>query len=282
MRRICLVFILALLSGFVINCGQAPPAQNTFRLKTRVKFRLFGFIPLFSIPAPFQQINLKTNTMPGAPGTTGTTSEFNINGAYVTTDHVGKYDPLSPVIPATWTVKVNPNQPLRYPCMYPATMSFQAQGGQTYKYKCSIDIVNSFASIPSDIYVNDYGIPNTGNNPINWGVKINNTQGDAVFSSAENLSVEYYRLTQIDTTNGDYDEIYQLESTTAPSSISPDGTEITIPYPQNWRTRGSGFLLNGTAKLYHIVLKEDDVYVGHTPFIVDYPEQNCDGRTRVC
>lgn len=281
MKRICLIFVLALLSGFILNCSQAPPAPDTFRLKTRVKFRLFGFIPLFGIPAPFQQINLKTPTAAGAPGTIGSTSEFNLNGSYVTTDSVGKIDPLSPVIPATWTVKVNPNQPIRYPCAYPATMTFQAQGGQTYKYKCEIDLVDTIAAVPSGVYVSDTGVPSTGNDPINWGVKIHPLNGNKIFLNAENLRVEYYRLTGIDTTYGDNEEIYQLEQESAPSFVAQDGSEIKIGYPVTFRQR-SGYLRNGTTKQYHIVLKEDNVYLAHTAFNVDFPEHNCGPRTRVC
>lgn len=283
MKKICIIFVLALLAGFVINCGQAPPPQDAFRLKTRVKFRLFGFIPLFAIPAPFQQINLKTNTMPGAPNTSGTVAEFDPNGAFVPTDHVGKYDARNAVLPATWTVKVNPNQPIEYPCMYPATMTFQAQAVKTYKYKCSIDIVNNFTATPNYIYVNASGVPSTGNDPINWGVNGKGSNDEAFFSNADNLKVRYYRLTGIDTTNGDYEEIYELESETDPQSISPDGTEIKVNYPGHpfgWRYSGSGYLVDNTTKRYHIVIVEDGTYIGHLQFEIGYPER-CE-RTRQC
>ncbi len=281
MKKVCLVFVLAILSGFIINCNQAPPQQNAFRLKTRVKFRLFGFIPLFGIPAPLQQINLKTNLTPNAPGTTGTKPEFNPNGTFVATDAVGKFDAVDAILPATWTVKVNPNQPIRYPCMYPATMSFQAQGSQTYKYKCEIDIVNSIVSAPNHLSVNVNGTPSTGTNPINWGIKIGSSNGKAFFSNAQNLRVSYYRLTGFDTTNGDNEAIYQLESVDTPDSISPNGAELTTEYPIGWHGR-SGFLLGGTIKEYHVVISEGGVYLAHATFSISYPEHNCDPRTRIC
>ena len=280
MNKIFAIFMLTLLAVFTLNCGQAPPQPNAFRLKTRVNFKLFGIIPLFTIPAPFQQINLKTGTAPGAPNTTGTKSEFDLNGAFVTTDKVGKRDAVDAVIPANWTVKVNPNQPIEYPCMYPATMSFLAQSAQTYKYKCSINIVNNFTASPRYIYVNANGTPSTGNNPINWGIKTHPINGEPVFANAQNLTVLYYRLTGFDTTNGDNEPIFQLESTDTPTTLSPDGSEVGTDYPDGWHSR-SGYLQGNTTKIYHVVFLEGGVYIGHAEFNIGYPDQDCT-RTRVC
>ena len=272
--------MLLILSGLMINCGQAPPAQNAFRLKTRIKFRLFGSIPLFSVALPFQRINLKTNTMPGAPGTIGTRSEFDLGGNFVITDLVGKFDAVDAVLPAAWTVKADPNQILRFPCQYAATQTFQAVAGKTYKYKCNLDVINNLVATPNYLQTNEYGNPpgpwtgGTSGNGL-WGGIIKGIHGQAFFTNAQNLTAHYYRLTGVDT---DGEEEYELE-TERNLTGSSDGTSATFPGP---RWQREGYLVAGTTKIYRIVLVENGVYIGHTEFDVYLPERNCDPRTRVC
>lgn len=276
MKKICTLLMLLILSGLMINCGQAPPAPNAFRLKTRIKFRLFGFIPLFGVPLPFQRINLKTNTMPGAPGTIGTRSEFDVGGNFIPTDVVGKFDAVAAVLPATWVVKADPNQILRFPCQYQAMETFQAVAGKTYKYRCNLDVINSFVATPSYLQTNQYGVPPIGSGGGSWATVFKGFQGKALFTNAQSLQANYYRFTGV--VDADGEEEYELEDVENLSGSS-DGTSATVPGPSWQRT---GYLRGGTTKVYRIVLVENGVYIGHTEFDVYLPEHNCSPRTRVC
>lgn len=264
------------MSGMALNCSQSPPAQNAFRLKTRIKFRLFGVIPLFAVPLPFQRINLKTNTLPGTTGTIGSKSEFDPGGNYVLTDVVGKFDAVDAVLPAMWTVKADPNQIIRFPCQYAPTQTFQAVAGKTYKYKCNLDVINHLVAVPGFLQTDQYGnppFPSPGNG--SWATTTKGMHGESLFANVTNLEARYYRLTGIDS---DGDEEYELETTKTPV-VTPDGLAATFAGPSWVRT---GYLVNGTTKEYRIVIFEGNAYLGHVPFHVYLPEHPCGPRTRVC
>lgn len=249
MKKYVLFVILAIVAGITINCSSSVP-QNAFRVKTRGKFHLFG-IPLpFSVPNPNIALNLKTSTMPGAPGTMGAVNEFNPGGLNVQTDLGGKFDAVNSVVPAGWNAKVAPNQSRCTGAQAPI-VSFNAVWGGVYKLNCKWNIQISLRIQPEFVELGGGGNSLTG-------VLAKNFNDEPLFLNSQNLIVQYYK--QID------GEDYILEGEKPVSSVSADGTTLEIPLPNY-----SG---NFGYKNYELLIVEDganDVYIGHGSLQVRYP-----------
>jgi hypothetical protein len=252
MKKYVLIMIVALLAGMTLNCS-TPVPQNSFRVKTRGKFHLFGIPLWFSVPNPNIALNLKTTTAPGTAGTTGSVSEFNPGGANTETDISGKFDAVNAVLPAPWNAKVAPNQSRCTTANVP-TLSFSAVRGGTYKINCKWNIQISLLVEPGFVDLTGAG---SGGNSLT-GVNGKSSNEESLFSNAQNLKIQYYR--QVD------GEDYVLESTKNPISVSADGTELLMPLPNNYSLHGF--------QHYRLVVIEDgsnDVYLSHGELGVEYP-----------
>lgn len=248
--------MLAVFSIVTLNCSQPPVPNNAFRVKTRGKFHLFG-IPLpFSVPNPNIAINLKTNTIAGAPGTVGSVTEFAPGGAFVSTNGSGIFDANNAVLPAVWTAKPAPNQSL---CTSSATaqVSFNAVAQGTYKFSCRWNVTVTFLVQPSYVDLSDPNQNNSGNQLT--GVVIKPINSESRFANASNLKVRYYKHLG--------DEDYELEQEKPVTSISPDGAEAVFPLPSV--NDNHGFVH------YKLLIVEDDMqydtFIGYGDLDVIYP-----------
>jgi hypothetical protein len=252
MKKFVLLMIFTILAGITISCNKPVP-PNSFRVKTRGKFHLFG-IPLpFSVPNPGIAINLKTATAPNTPGTTGTINEFNPGGAFVNTDIGGRFDAVNAVLPAPYNAKVAPNQSR---CTAPASaiISFSATNGSIHKINCKFNIQVNLLVEPG--FVDLTGNSTTGNSLT--GISGKAANDEALFLNAQNLKILYYR--QVD------GEDYELDGEKPALEVSPDGTQVQIALPD--------YYLNHGYVHYRLVVVEDgnaDVYLSHGELDVEYP-----------
>lgn len=251
MKKYVTLMIVALLTGITLSCS-SPVPQNSFRVKTRGKFHLFGIPLFFSVPNPNIALNLKTNTAPGTAGTTGSINEFNPGGANIETDIGGKFDAVNAVLPAPWNAKVAPNQSRCTTTNVPI-LSFNAVSGGTYKINCKFNIQISLLVEPGFVDLSGLG---SGGNSLT-GVVGKSVNQESLFSNTQNLKILYYR--QVD------GEDYELESVKNPVSVSADGAELVMPLPSNYSLYGY--------QHYRLVVIEDganDIYLSHGELDVEY------------
>ena len=253
MKRIVMLLIFAILAGMTLNCSLPPVPQNSFRIKTRGKFHLFG-IPLpFSVPNPNIAINVKMAATTNPPGSTGSVTEFLPGGAFTATNSKGYFDAVNAVVPAPYNLKIAPGQSM---CSAPVSsvFPFYAVNGETYKVQCRFNIQITFLVEPGYIDLSTLG---SGGNSLT-GTTVKAAGGKAVFLNAQNLKVRYYRH--------ESGEDFVLDGEKSVISVSQDGSEILIPIPNYYNNYGSQF--------YRIVIVEDgstDTYLGHGELSVEYP-----------
>lgn len=253
MKRIVMLLIFATLAGLTLNCSLPAVPENSFRIRTRGRFHLFG-IPLpFSVPNPNIAINLKMAAPTNPPGSTGSVTEFLPGGAFTTTNSRGYFDAVNAVVPAPYNLKIAPGQSM---CSAPTSsvFPFYANNGGTYNVQCRFNIQINFLIEPGYI---DLSTPGSSGNTLN-GADTKSIGQKAVFRNAQNLRIRYYRH--------ESGEDYVLDGEKLPISVSPDGSEMVIPIPDYFANHGLQF--------YRIVIFEDgatDTYLGHGEVSVDYP-----------
>jgi hypothetical protein len=275
MKKIIILIMLAVFSGITLNCSQPAVPQNSFRVKTRVKFSLGG-IPLpFSVPNPEIAINLKTSSTAGTSGTTGTTSEFAPGGGFVVTSGLfsgGYYDAMNAVTPAFWIAKVAPNQNrCRVTAGVTDNVGFNVVNGGTYKINCGANITVQFLVQPSSLDLSNS--QNTGGNGLT-GIQVQSGNGEARFANASNLKVRYYKHIS--------GEDYELDQYHPVISVSADGKEAVFPIPE---INGNHGLVN-----YKLLFVEDDSlydsFIGYGDLQVIFPLADppppCGGGGEIC
>jgi hypothetical protein len=252
MKKYILLTLLTIVATLTLNCSKPLPS-NAFRVRTRGKVHLFG-IPLgFSVPNPNIPINLKTTTVAGTAGTTGTVGEWAAGGAFVPTDGGGRFDAVNAIMPAPWTAKVAPNQSL---CTNSPTITFGAVNQGIYNLNCKWNITITFLVQPAVLDLSD---PNAVSNPQSTGAQTKGISSEARFTSSENLKVRYYKRIS--------GEDYEFEGEVAVTSVSPDGSEITFPSPNYYTNHGFIHYLT-------LVVEDGNTYdpfVGYGEFDVIYP-----------
>jgi hypothetical protein len=251
MKKYILLTLLTIIATLTLNCSKPLPS-NAFRVRTRGKVHLFG-IPLgFSVPNPNIPINLKTTTVAGTAGTTGTIGEWAAGGAFTPTDGGGRFDAVNAIMPAPWTAKVAPNQSL---CTNSPTITFSAVNQGVYNLNCKFNITITFLVQPLTL---DLSGTNPNSNQVT-GTTLKTIGAEKRFANNENLKVRYYK--QIS------GEDYAFEGEKSATNVSPDGTEVTFPSPNYYDNNGSVH--------YLLLVVEDgntyDPFVGYGEMDVIYP-----------
>lgn len=250
MKKIIAILIFAILAGAITSCS-SPVPQDSFRVQTRKKFNLFG-IPLpFSVRLPFVSINLKTTTMQGTPGTTGNRTEFDPGGQYVNSGANANVDAVDAVLPAPWTVKAAPNQTL---CANSNPTTYSAVAGRKYNFRCNLNIIINFLVEPSIV-----NLMEQGSTPPDSLVG-NTDKGSHLFSSSQNLTVQYYKEQGSNT--GEYDLVDEKPVL----EVVNGGIGFRFDMPSSNQTSGIAH--------YRVLVIDNadrDVYLAHGEFSVYYP-----------
>ncbi len=252
MKKTIIIMTFLVLTGIISSGCSSPVPQNEFRIQTRKKFHLFG-IPLpFSTKLPFVSINLKTNTMPGSPNTTGTRTEYNPGGQFVNTGLNANFDTFGgAVLPAPWIVKAAPNQAL---CDSSSPTTYNAIAGKKYNFRCRANITIDFLVQPSLV-----NLAEPGSTPPDY--LLSEVHKDiSLLSASQNLTVQYYK-------QQGSSEDYELIDEKPVSSIINGGRSFTFEMPDTNQT-------NGYAHYRVLVVDNVDnkeIYVAHGEFEVIYP-----------
>jgi hypothetical protein len=249
MKKIIAILMFAILAGAITSCS-SPVPQDSFRVQTRKKFNIFG-IPLpFSVKLPFVSINLKTNTMPGTPGTIGNRTEFDPGGQYVNTGANANFDAVGAVLPAPWTVKAAPNQPH---CASSNPTTYSAVAGQKYNFRCNLNIIINFLVEPSIV-----NLMEQGSTPPE-SLEGNTEKGSHLFASSQNLVVQYYKR------QGNTED-YELVDEKPVLEIVNNGRGFRFDMPYNEQSYGIAHF-----RVLVIDEAERDIYLAHGEFQIYYP-----------
>lgn len=260
MKNLLILSLITISSFISFGCTNFQVQQDSFRVKTRGKIHLYGMpIPL-SVPNKNVSIRLRTPTVPGTEGTTGTINEFEPSGLYVSTGEKGEFDAVNAVMPAVWNVRVAPEQsqcgtPLANPYF------FSVSAGSSHNIECQWNVQINFQVQPNAIAIGH------GNHPPNYtstksmtGILVKSIDGSPYYKrlNSSQLKVLYYK--QIS------GEDYELEGEKPILSVSPNGEDIVIPVPN--------YNINRGIVHYRILIKEVtesvEVYVGHSELNVSY------------